>query len=153
MLGKTPRHQGHTCHRVRLAISMLLMSNRLAEERKVAFRFENVSGLKFDSDFVVVRVRARNKSAAGEFSEPVALETKGKRWIRPLRCCFHHRLLLSSLQLWVRSANGSRRAEGSGQHGDLGAAGGQRSRPPTERKREQKQVKAFLMSGDQPGGR
>ncbi|XP_029693876.1 LOW QUALITY PROTEIN: FSD1-like protein [Takifugu rubripes] len=35
-----------------------------------------VSGLKFDSDFVVVRVRARNKSAAGEFSEPVALETK-----------------------------------------------------------------------------
>uniref|UniRef100_H3CB37 Fibronectin type III and SPRY domain containing 1-like n=1 Tax=Tetraodon nigroviridis TaxID=99883 RepID=H3CB37_TETNG len=35
-----------------------------------------VSGLKFDSDFIVVRVRARNKTAAGEFSEPVALETK-----------------------------------------------------------------------------
>ncbi|XP_072228257.1 FSD1-like protein isoform X2 [Leuresthes tenuis] len=35
-----------------------------------------VSGLKFDSLFVVVRVRARNKAAAGEFSEPVALETR-----------------------------------------------------------------------------
>ncbi|RVE66212.1 hypothetical protein OJAV_G00124770 [Oryzias javanicus] len=35
-----------------------------------------ISGLKFDSPFVVVRVRARNKAAAGEFSEPVALETR-----------------------------------------------------------------------------
>ncbi|KAI3362534.1 hypothetical protein L3Q82_012836, partial [Scortum barcoo] len=35
-----------------------------------------VSGLKFDSQFIVVRVRARNKTAAGEFSEPVAIETK-----------------------------------------------------------------------------
>ncbi|KAM4528580.1 FSD1-like protein isoform 2-T2 [Odontesthes bonariensis] len=35
-----------------------------------------VSGLKFDSSFVIVRVRARNKAAAGEFSEPVALETR-----------------------------------------------------------------------------
>ncbi|XP_038127941.1 FSD1-like protein isoform X2 [Cyprinodon tularosa] len=35
-----------------------------------------ISGLKFDSLFVVVRVRARNKAAAGDFSEPVALETK-----------------------------------------------------------------------------
>ncbi|XP_042252182.1 FSD1-like protein isoform X1 [Thunnus maccoyii] len=34
-----------------------------------------VTGLKFDSRFVVVRVRARNKAAAGEFSEPVAIET------------------------------------------------------------------------------
>ncbi|KAM9306948.1 FSD1-like protein [Pholidichthys leucotaenia] len=34
-----------------------------------------ISGLKFDSRFVVVRVRARNKAAAGEFSDPVALET------------------------------------------------------------------------------
>jgi len=37
----------------------------------------SVSGLKFDSRFVVVRVRARNKAAAGEFSEPVAMETRG----------------------------------------------------------------------------
>ncbi|XP_074473645.1 FSD1-like protein isoform X2 [Sebastes fasciatus] len=36
----------------------------------------NVSGLKFDSRFVVFRVRARNKAAAGEFSEPVAMETR-----------------------------------------------------------------------------
>uniref|UniRef100_A0A3P8U5V8 Fibronectin type III and SPRY domain containing 1-like n=1 Tax=Amphiprion percula TaxID=161767 RepID=A0A3P8U5V8_AMPPE len=35
-----------------------------------------ISGLKFDSPFVVVRVRARNKAAAGEFSEPVAMETR-----------------------------------------------------------------------------
>ncbi|XP_075934394.1 FSD1-like protein isoform X1 [Anarhichas minor] len=35
-----------------------------------------ISGLKFDSRFVVVRVRARNKTAAGEFSEPVAMETR-----------------------------------------------------------------------------
>uniref|UniRef100_A0A3Q1FDN3 FSD1-like protein n=1 Tax=Acanthochromis polyacanthus TaxID=80966 RepID=A0A3Q1FDN3_9TELE len=32
--------------------------------------------LKFDSPFVVVRVRARNKAAAGDFSEPIAMETK-----------------------------------------------------------------------------
>ncbi|XP_073334629.1 FSD1-like protein isoform X2 [Pagrus major] len=36
----------------------------------------SVSDLKFDSCFVVVRVRARNKTAAGDFSEPVALETR-----------------------------------------------------------------------------
>ncbi|XP_051268031.1 FSD1-like protein isoform X3 [Dicentrarchus labrax] len=36
----------------------------------------SVSGLKFDSRFIVVRVRARNKAAAGEFSEPVAMETR-----------------------------------------------------------------------------
>ncbi|XP_040915462.1 FSD1-like protein isoform X2 [Toxotes jaculatrix] len=35
-----------------------------------------ISGLKFDSRFVVVRVRAKNKTAAGEFSEPVAVETR-----------------------------------------------------------------------------
>ncbi|KAM9333880.1 FSD1-like protein [Symphorus nematophorus] len=35
-----------------------------------------VSGLKFDSRFIIVRVRARNKTAAGEFSEPVAMETR-----------------------------------------------------------------------------
>ncbi|XP_017259434.1 FSD1-like protein [Kryptolebias marmoratus] len=35
-----------------------------------------ISGLKFDSLFVVIRVRAKNKAAAGEFSEPVAMETR-----------------------------------------------------------------------------
>ncbi|XP_047228939.1 FSD1-like protein isoform X2 [Girardinichthys multiradiatus] len=35
-----------------------------------------ISGLKFDSLFIVVRVRARNKAAAGDFSEPVAMETR-----------------------------------------------------------------------------
>ncbi|XP_075993469.1 FSD1-like protein isoform X2 [Genypterus blacodes] len=35
-----------------------------------------ITGLKFDSLYVVIRVRARNKAAAGDFSEPVALETK-----------------------------------------------------------------------------
>lgn len=45
----------------------------------------NVSGLKFDFDYIVVRVRARNKTAAGEYSEPVTLETKGKHmWINEL---------------------------------------------------------------------
>uniref|UniRef100_A0A672J066 Fibronectin type III and SPRY domain containing 1-like n=1 Tax=Salarias fasciatus TaxID=181472 RepID=A0A672J066_SALFA len=35
-----------------------------------------ISGLKFDSNFVIVRVRARNKAAAGDFSEPVSMETR-----------------------------------------------------------------------------
>ncbi|KAK5612531.1 hypothetical protein CRENBAI_012307, partial [Crenichthys baileyi] len=35
-----------------------------------------ISGLKFDSLFIVVRVRARNKAAAGDFSEPLAMETR-----------------------------------------------------------------------------
>ncbi|TMS00879.1 FSD1-like protein [Larimichthys crocea] len=35
-----------------------------------------LSGLKFDSQFIAVRVRARNKMAAGEFSEPIAMETR-----------------------------------------------------------------------------
>uniref|UniRef100_A0A3B4X0J7 FSD1-like protein n=1 Tax=Seriola lalandi dorsalis TaxID=1841481 RepID=A0A3B4X0J7_SERLL len=35
-----------------------------------------ISGLKFDSRFVIVRVRAKNKTAAGEFSEPVTMETR-----------------------------------------------------------------------------
>ncbi|XP_042084305.1 FSD1-like protein isoform X2 [Haplochromis burtoni] len=34
-----------------------------------------ISGLKFDSRFIAIRVRARNKAAAGEFSEPIAIET------------------------------------------------------------------------------
>uniref|UniRef100_A0A671W523 FSD1-like protein n=1 Tax=Sparus aurata TaxID=8175 RepID=A0A671W523_SPAAU len=36
----------------------------------------SISDLKFDSRFIVVRVRARNKTAAGDFSDPVALETR-----------------------------------------------------------------------------
>ncbi|XP_055081614.1 FSD1-like protein [Periophthalmus magnuspinnatus] len=36
-----------------------------------------ISGLRFDSRFLEVRVRARNKSAAGEFSETLLLETPG----------------------------------------------------------------------------
>ncbi|XP_068609457.1 FSD1-like protein [Brachionichthys hirsutus] len=35
-----------------------------------------LSGLKFDSSFIVARVRTRNKTAASEFSEAVALETR-----------------------------------------------------------------------------
>ncbi|KAM9841163.1 FSD1-like protein [Aulostomus maculatus] len=35
-----------------------------------------ITGLKFDSRFLAVRVRARNKAAAGEFSEPIAIETR-----------------------------------------------------------------------------
>ncbi|MEQ2201341.1 hypothetical protein XENOCAPTIV_010946 [Xenoophorus captivus] len=40
-----------------------------------------ISGLKFDSLFIIVRVRARNKAAAGDFSEPVAMETRGDQEI------------------------------------------------------------------------
>ncbi|XP_058473707.1 FSD1-like protein isoform X1 [Solea solea] len=35
-----------------------------------------ISDLKFDSRFIMFRVRAKNKAAAGEFSEPVAMETR-----------------------------------------------------------------------------
>uniref|UniRef100_A0A673AU30 Fibronectin type III and SPRY domain containing 1-like n=1 Tax=Sphaeramia orbicularis TaxID=375764 RepID=A0A673AU30_9TELE len=35
-----------------------------------------ITDLKFDSQFIVIRVRARNKTAAGEFSEPVVMETR-----------------------------------------------------------------------------
>ncbi|KAM4634164.1 FSD1-like protein [Polymixia lowei] len=35
-----------------------------------------LTGLKFDTAFVNVRVRACNKAAAGEYSEPVSLETR-----------------------------------------------------------------------------
>uniref|UniRef100_A0A8C5E1S2 FSD1-like protein n=1 Tax=Gouania willdenowi TaxID=441366 RepID=A0A8C5E1S2_GOUWI len=38
----------------------------------------SVSDLKFDSRYVLVRVRAKNKAAAGEFCEPVAVETRGE---------------------------------------------------------------------------
>ncbi|XP_059214679.1 FSD1-like protein isoform X2 [Centropristis striata] len=41
-----------------------------------------ISGLKFDSGFVVIRVRARNKMAPGEFSEPVIMETKGEHGLQ-----------------------------------------------------------------------
>lgn len=36
------------------------------------------SGLKFDSKYMNFRVRACNKAVAGEYSDPVTLETKGK---------------------------------------------------------------------------
>lgn len=35
-----------------------------------------ITDLKFDSQFIVIRVRAKNKTAAGEFSEPIAVETR-----------------------------------------------------------------------------
>ncbi|XP_068190657.1 FSD1-like protein [Antennarius striatus] len=35
-----------------------------------------LTGLKFDSSFIIIRVRTRNKTAASEFSETVALETR-----------------------------------------------------------------------------
>uniref|UniRef100_A0A4W5JUZ8 Fibronectin type-III domain-containing protein n=1 Tax=Hucho hucho TaxID=62062 RepID=A0A4W5JUZ8_9TELE len=38
----------------------------------------SLSGLKFDSKFMNFRVRACNKAAAGEYSDPVTLETRGK---------------------------------------------------------------------------
>ncbi|XP_028318467.1 FSD1-like protein [Gouania willdenowi] len=41
------------------------------QEAKVTIR-----DLKFDSRYVLVRVRAKNKAAAGEFCEPVAVETR-----------------------------------------------------------------------------
>lgn len=37
-----------------------------------------LSGLKFDSKFMNFRVRACNKAAAGDYSDPVTLETRGK---------------------------------------------------------------------------
>ncbi|XP_071437661.1 FSD1-like protein [Pithys albifrons albifrons] len=37
-----------------------------------------LSGLKFDTKFVNLRVQACNKAVAGEYSDPVTLETKGK---------------------------------------------------------------------------
>lgn len=40
--------------------------------------FHFISGLKFDSKYMNFRVRARNKAVAGEYSDPVTLETKGK---------------------------------------------------------------------------
>lgn len=36
------------------------------------------SGLKFDSKYMNFRVRACNKAVAGEYSDPVTLETKGE---------------------------------------------------------------------------
>lgn len=37
-----------------------------------------VQGLRFDTRYMTFRVRACNKAVAGEFSEPVTLETHGK---------------------------------------------------------------------------
>ncbi len=36
------------------------------------------SGLRFDTRYMTFRVKACNKAVAGEFSEPVTLETHGK---------------------------------------------------------------------------
>lgn len=36
-----------------------------------------LAGLKFDMKYMNFRVKACNKAVAGEFSEPVTLETKG----------------------------------------------------------------------------
>lgn len=47
-----------------------------------------VQGLRFDTRYMTFRVRACNKAVAGEFSEPVTLETHGKRRLtRPLFYC------------------------------------------------------------------
>lgn len=40
-------------------------------------------GLKFDMKYMNFRVKACNKAVAGEFSEPVTLETPGD-WLPPL---------------------------------------------------------------------
>ncbi|TFK01760.1 14-3-3 protein epsilon [Platysternon megacephalum] len=42
-----------------------------------------LSGLKFDSKYMNFRVRACNKAVAGEYSDPVTLETKGKMIWQP----------------------------------------------------------------------
>lgn len=44
------------------------------------FKFVNICflGLKFDTKYMNLRVQACNKAVAGEYSDPVTLETKGK---------------------------------------------------------------------------
>lgn len=44
------------------------------------FKFLNIHfvGLKFDTKYMNLRVQACNKAVAGEYSDPVTLETKGK---------------------------------------------------------------------------
>lgn len=37
-----------------------------------------VQGLRFDTRYMTFRVKACNKAVAGDFSEPVTLETHGK---------------------------------------------------------------------------
>uniref|UniRef100_A0A3Q4GKQ9 FSD1-like protein-like n=1 Tax=Neolamprologus brichardi TaxID=32507 RepID=A0A3Q4GKQ9_NEOBR len=44
-------------------------------DRDSTLRVAGEACLKFDSRFIAIRVRARNKAAAGEFSEPIAIET------------------------------------------------------------------------------
>lgn len=46
------------------------------------FKFLNILfvGLKFDTKYMNLRVQACNKAVAGEYSDPVTLETKGKIW-------------------------------------------------------------------------
>jgi hypothetical protein len=40
--------------------------------------FHFISGLKFDSKYMNFRVRACNKAVAGDYSDPVTLETRGE---------------------------------------------------------------------------
>lgn len=44
------------------------------------FKFVNICfvGLRFDTKYMNLRVQACNKAVAGEYSDPVTLETKGK---------------------------------------------------------------------------
>lgn len=88
MLGKNPRHQRSTCDRFRSGVTSASAGFSMKCQRCLIQTDWNVSGLKFDSDFIVFRVRARNKAAAGEFSEPVALETRGEHkheWLNEWR--------------------------------------------------------------------
>ncbi|KAF3848399.1 hypothetical protein F7725_014896 [Dissostichus mawsoni] len=84
-----------------------------------------ISGLKFDSRFVVVRVRARNKAAAGDFSEPVAVPTAAFSFVFDGSSAHAELRVQSDTVTW--------------------AAGGQRSRRPAERQREQEQVPLSIM--------
>lgn len=47
----------------------------------------SLSGLRFDTRYMTFRVRACNKAVAGEFSEPVTLETHGENY-RSM-CCWY----------------------------------------------------------------
>ena len=74
---------------------MLFSSKELSEKENVCFMMHTHTcgkefltfydlktfiflGLKFDSKYMNFRVRACNKAVAGEYSDPVTLETKGK---------------------------------------------------------------------------
>lgn len=54
---------------------MALVVGTLMKLTQLCFLF---SGLRFDTRYITFRVRACNKAVAGEFSEPVTLETHGE---------------------------------------------------------------------------